>query len=77
VSAGQITENGLLKLLKTLICKYTLTDEEILETFCKKNTKRFKEYFRIKQYSSLTDKVHTILDVKCTNISISATLKYR
>ncbi len=77
VPTGQITENGLFKLITTLICKYTLGDEEILEIFCKKNTKKIKEYFKIKRYSSRTDKVHIIYDVKCTNISISATLEYR
>jgi len=77
IDTGLITEKGILKLITTLICKHTLTDEEILETFCKKNTKIFKEYFKINRYSSNIDKAHIIIETRCTNISISATLKYK
>lgn len=75
VSTGQITEKGLLKLIVTLICKYTLNDEEILETFCKKNTKKYKEYFKISRSSSNISKVQINFEVKCTNVSIYVTLK--
>ena len=75
VPIGQITDNGLVKLITTLICKHALTDEEILETFCKKNTKKFKEYFKINKSSSNKGKVQRNFEVKCTNISIYVALK--
>ncbi len=48
---GQITEENLKNLLRTLVAKYELTDEEIIPCFLKKNTKRYWDYLEVQKDS--------------------------
>ena len=48
IPSGQITEEKLKYLLKTLAAKHELTDEEIIPCFLKKNTKKYWDYLEVK-----------------------------
>lgn len=44
IPAGQITEENVKNLLRTLTAKYWLTDDEIIPNFLKRNTKIYWDY---------------------------------
>lgn len=48
IPSGQITEENLKHLMRTLAAKHELTDEEIIPCFLKKNTKKYWDYLEVK-----------------------------
>jgi len=51
IPSGQITEENLKHLLRTLAAKHELDDEEIIPCFLKRNTKKYWDYLEVKHDS--------------------------
>ncbi len=76
ISTGQISNKKIDELLKALISKYILTDEEILSSFCKKGTKRYQGNFKYHRGTSNNDRFRVNYFVIMSGISILITLVY-
>ena len=78
IHAGQITESKIEELLKVVYSKYILSDEEILATYARKNTKRYAgliHYNRFQNRNQNNDIEITYL-AQSSGISITIILVY-
>ena len=73
VPVGQISDKKIEELLKVLICKYMLDDEEALSSFCIKSTKRHQDL--LKFYRS-TDNKRIYYSAQMSSFSIIIMLTY-
>ncbi len=76
VPSGQISEKKIEELLKALMCKYMLDDEEALSSFCKERTKRHHDFLKYHKETSNLDRFRAMYSTKQSSISIDITLIY-
>lgn len=76
VPTGQITDKKIEELLKVLICKHMLDDEEVLSSFCKKGSKRHQDFFKYHRETHKNDRFKVTYLAKMSSMSISMTLIY-
>jgi len=76
VPAGQITDKKIDELLKILICKHMLNDEEVLSSFCKRGSKRHQDYFKYHRQTYQNDRFRVTYLAQMSSMSITITLIY-
>lgn len=76
VPTGQISDKKIEELLKALICKYMLDDEEVLSSFCKERTKRHQDFLKFNRETSDNDRFRVTYLAQISSMSIVITLIY-
>lgn len=78
IFAGQITDNKIVELMKVLYAKHILSDEEVLSTFAKSNTKRYADLIDYNRFQGRNqdDNIKITYLAQSSGISITVSLVY-
>ena len=76
VPTGQISDKKIEELLKVLICKHMIDDEEVLSSFCKERTKRHQDFLKYHRETSNNDRFRVNYLAQMSSMSIVITLIY-